>query len=340
MAKMLKILSRHKINSLAWDACVAASSQRILYGYSWYLDAVLPEPFWKWVGVVLTDETGQYQAVMPIPLRQKRILGITYSWVVHQPFFCQVLGVFSRNNALDATPFFRAMQQKFRYGSTVNVRQQPDQLGLSGTIRPTTTHILDLSADYKTIYQNYTQDRKKNLRQARRGFEINDNWVVEESTEIGPLLVLFRENHADTIEGGVADWAYLIFRKLVDELSQRGLVTLRYAIRDGRIEAGALFVREGNRIIYLFNAASEIGRRGNARTLLIDRVIQKFAGDCDEGGPLLFDFESPEKSAIRHFYQSFGATEESFWEMRWNRLNPVENKLRSLRKAMQIRDAQ
>ncbi len=86
---MLKILPRNKINSQAWDACVAASSQQVLYGYSWYLDAVLPAPFWKWVGVVMTDETNQYQVVMPIPLRRKRVLGITYSWVAHQPFFCQ-----------------------------------------------------------------------------------------------------------------------------------------------------------------------------------------------------------------------------------------------------------
>lgn len=337
MAKVLKILPRHKINSPAWDACVAASSQRILYGYSWYLDAVLPAPFWKWVGVVLTDESGQYQAVMPIPLRQKRAFGITYGWVVHQPFFCQFLGVFSRDETFDATPFFRAMQQEFRYGSSVRVRQEPNELRSLGTIRPIATHILDLSAGYETISQNYTQDRKENLRRARRRFDIADKWTVEESTEIETLLTLFRENHADTIDGGVADWAYLIFRNLVEELSRRGLATLRYAIRDRQVEAGALFVREGNRVIYLFNAASEVGRQGNARTLLIDQMIQECAGCCYEGKPLLFDFESPEKSAIRHFYQSFGATEEPFWEMRWNRLNPVENKLRSLLKAIQIR---
>ena len=90
---MLKILSRHQIDTSAWDTCVAASPQRIVYGYSWYLDAVMPAPSWKWMGYVLTDEAGHYQAVMPIPLRRKQLAGVTYEWVVHQPFFCQFLAI-------------------------------------------------------------------------------------------------------------------------------------------------------------------------------------------------------------------------------------------------------
>lgn len=143
------------------------------------------------------------------------------------------------------------------------------------------------------------------------------------STNPEPLITLFQQNHTAGIDGGVADWAYDILRNLITELSKRKLITLRYACRNGRIDAGALFVYEGNRIIYLFNAASETGRRGNARTLLIDQLIQEKAGM-----ELVFDFESPEKLAIRDFYRSFGAVEEPFYELRWNRLSLVENLLR------------
>ena len=320
---MLQILSRHQINTNAWDACVAASPQQILYGYSWYLDAVLPTPMWKWMGVVLADETVGYQAVMPIPLRQKGLAGIVAEWVVHQPFFCQILDVFSRNNTSDAmADFWEIMQRTFRYGSTISTRQQPENEHLFDAIRPASTHVLNLSVDYATLYQRYSPDRKRNLRRAQAV-----GWNLIESVDIEPLLALFQENHACEIDGGVANWAYDILRNLVVELDKRGMATLQYTVLNNRIEAGALFVREGNRIIYLFNAASETGSRGNARTLLIDRVIQDNAEKFDAGKPLIFDFESPEKLSIRQFYQSFGTTEEPFWSVRWNRLNPVNRLL-------------
>ena len=323
---MLQFLARHQISTDAWDACVAASSQRILYGYSWYLDVVLPAPMWKWMGIVLTNETGDYQAVMPIPLRRKGITGIATEWVVHQPFFCQLLGVFSRENAADPTAdFWEIVEQTFRYGSTFSVRQLPESNHSFDTIQSASTHILDLSPNYATLYKRYSSDRKRNLRRAQA-----IGWTLTESVDIEPLLAMFQENHASDIDGGVADWAYVILGNLFAELSKRGMATLQYAILNNRIEAGALFVREGNRIIYLFNAASKTGRQENARTLLIDQMIQANAGRCDAEKPVIFDFESPEKPSIRQFYQSFGTIEEPFWEVRWNRLSMLENAVRSI----------
>lgn len=318
----MQLIPRRHIDAAAWDACVAASAQRIIYGYSWYLDAVLPAPDWQWVGVVFTDKTDAYQAVLPVPLRRKRVLGFTYAWVVHQPLFCQVLGVFSRDKLVNPVPFLEVMAQQFRYGSTISLCQKPDSLPNLEQLRPLSTHILDLSADYETIYRRYTHDRKLNLRRAKAA-----NWEILESTDLDPLLKLFLDNHANDIAGGVAGWAYDIFRNLVKELQQRGISKLIYALHEDKVEAGALFVQEGNRIIYLFNAASNLGRHGNARTLLIDQMIQE---KCAQ--PLLFDFESPEKESIRKFYKSFGANEETFWTWRWNRLNAIERAVLRVKK--------
>ncbi|GAB3776144.1 hypothetical protein GCM10028818_21260 [Spirosoma horti] len=186
------------------------------------------------------------------------------------------------------------------------------------------TQVLNLSSGYDALYQLYSHDRKLNLKRA-----LAANWTIMESTDPEPLITLFRENHATGIDRGVADWAYAILRNLLAELSTRKLMTLRYACQNGRIDAGALFVCEGNRVIYLFNAASEIGRRGNARTLLIDQLIQEKAGM-----EVVLDFESPEKSTIRDFYRSFGAVEEPFYALRWNRLSLVENMLRVSRRPL------
>lgn len=316
---MLRFLSRSEVDPVAWDACVTASWQQIMYGYSWYLDAVAGGGRWRWVGLVLVDEAGMYRAVMPVPLRRK--FGV---WVVHQPLFCQFLDVFSPDKTLDEWPFLQAVQQRYRYGSVLGIRPYPHPSLNFDLVRERTTHLLDLSVGYETIARHYTRDRQRNLRRA-----VDYGWRVTDSIDPEPLLTLFRNHHADGIDGGVGEWAYNILRRLIQALQERGLATIRYALGNGQIEAGALFGREGNRIIYLFNAASETGRRGNARTLLIDQVIRANAGR-DAGKPILFDFESPPKESIVNFYRSFGATEVVFWEVRWSRLTMVERLAKTL----------
>lgn len=322
---MLRFLLRSEIDTVAWDTCVAASAQRIVYGYSWYLDAVLPGPSWRWTGLVLPEDKGGYCAVLPVPLRRKFVAGVAYDWVVHQPLFCQFLTVFSPDATFDPMPFVQAVQQRYRYGSVLCLNfPMPSSPDLS-RVDHRTTHVLDLSADYPTLARHYTRDRQRNLRRAKQY-----GWTIVNSTDPEPLLTLFRTNHADGIDGGVGDWAYDILRHLIRALHGRGRATLRYALSNGQIEAGALFVREGNRIIYLFNAASETGRRGNARTLLIDQVFRENAGQRHADKPVLFDFESPQKPSVVNFYRSFGAVADGFCAMRWNRLTVVEKVVKAL----------
>ncbi|GAA4403252.1 hypothetical protein GCM10023187_19160 [Nibrella viscosa] len=297
----IQLLPRSEINDAAWNRCVEQSPQRVMYGYTWYLDCVA----WRWTGFVVSGHAGAYQAVMPVPLRRK--FG---RWVVHQPLFCQFLGVFGQGAVM---PFWEAMQQHFRYCSIyATVQPPPDRSDFQ--LQQHYTHVLDLSPDYALIRQHYNRDRQLNLRRAEAA-----NWTVTDDYDIEPLLRMFRQNHADTIPGTVADWAYDRLRTLYRSLSSRGLTTLRYTRRAGVIEAGVLFVQEGHRIVYLFNAATATGRHGNARTLLIDQLLQEKAGQ-----PLLFDFESPDKPSIAGFYQSFGAVGQPYWTVRYSRLNRFE----------------
>ncbi|MDB5240821.1 MAG: hypothetical protein JWP57_1446 [Spirosoma sp.] len=330
LPSMLRFLARSEVDTGAWDACVAASKQRIIYGYSWYLDALTGQGEWsgsvpvaplmRWDGLVIVGDAGTYRAVMPVPLRRK--FG---RWVVHQPLFCQFLSVFSRDEAVNPMSLLQAVQQQYRYGSILCLGQFPHLAVGFNAIRQRTTHVLDLSVGYEVIAGRYTRDRKLNLRRA-----IDYNWLITDSTDPEPLLNLFRTHHADGIDGGVGEWAYTILRRLIGALQQRGLATLRYALVNEQTEAGALFVQEGNRIIYLFNAASQTGRKGNARTLLIDQIIRERAGHSHTGKPLIFDFESPEKETVVDFYRSFSAVDDLFWDVRWNRLTVLERAAKHL----------
>lgn len=319
MATSLCLLNRSELDTVAWDKCVTASPNHIVYGYSWYLDSVLSEPGWKWMGLVGTNEVGTYQAVMPIPLRRK--FG---QWVVHQPLFCQFLVVFAQEATVDPLPFYRVVQQHFRYGSKLSLGETTSAPNCFERIEPQHTYVLDLRNSYETIAGNYSRDRRLNLRRAQ-----SVGWQIVESDDIASLITLFRVHHAVGVQGGVGEWAYVILAKLYEALRLRQLARLRYALLDGQIEAGVLFVQEGNRIIYLFNAASTKGRTGNARTLLLDQLIRERAQQ-----PLVLDFESPEKASIAQFYQSFGAAAEPYQTVSWNRLTRIERTLLRIKNSL------
>ena len=269
------------------------------------------------MGLVDVDVQGNYVAVMPVPLRRK--WGV---WRVHQPFFCQMLGVFSRSLTFGAAAFYQFVHERFQHGSVWQVVQCPTLSVPANAVRQLHTQVLDLSNAYPILYARYTPDRRRNLRRAQ-----GMGWQVREATDIDPLVTLFQQNHAHTIDGGVSNQAYGILRNLYTELQLRGMATLLYAERDGQVEAGTLFVQDHNRIIYLFNAATEAGRRGNARTWLIDQHIQKKANQRASPDPMTFDFESPEKPAIQAFYASFGTVLQPYWSVRWSRLSIPERGL-------------
>lgn len=298
------LLHRSQLDSTQWNGFIAASQQRILYAYSWYLDTVSPD----WKALVLT-ENGQWQAVMPLPCRQKWGLK-----VIQQPFFCQFLGIFTHSNVdfQEASNLLLSqLTTSFRYVSIYTGRFAAQTVFPNSLkIKKASNIVLPLHLPYAVLFQNYSNDRKTNLKRAQQF-----GWNLHQSTDIEPIIQLFHKNHSSKIEGGVSDEAYDLLRKLTVVLAQKNALRLVYATKDERIEAGALFAIFDHRIIYLFNAASPTGRKGNGRTWLIDQIIQAYA----ETG-FVFDFESPQLPSIVSFYQSFGGVEEIYTQFTFNDL--------------------
>ncbi len=298
------LLHRSQLDSTQWDDFIAASPQRILYAYSWYLDTVSPD----WKALVVT-QNGQWQAVMPLPCRQKWGLK-----VIQQPFFCQLLGIFAHSNVdfREASNLLLSqLTTSFRYVSIYTGRFAAQTVFPNSLkIKKANTIVLPLHLPYAVLFQNYSNDRKTNLKRAQRF-----GWQSKQSTDIEPIIQLFQKNHSSQIAGGVSEQAYDLLRKITAVLAQKNALRLVYATKDGRIETGALFTIFENRIIYLFNAASPTGRKGNGRTWLIDQIIQEYA-ETD----FVFDFESPELDSIASFYQSFGGVEETYTQFTFNDL--------------------
>ncbi len=300
---------------------MSTAHNALIYGHTWYLDAVTNVLGWKWEGLVIGNvpdghSATHYEAVLPIPLRRR-----WGRWVVYQPLFCQFVALFSPQQ-LDPTPLLLLVYERYRHVSKWHLLLNEPLPGLAAQVRQQVmyTHILPL----QTV-GSYTPDRRMNLRRAARRIANVPDWRVTESADIEPLLTLFRENHADEI--GAAEWAYALFRELFSAVQKQHLGTLRYAWANGQIVAGAMFVAQHGRVIYLFNAANSEGRRLNARSILIDELIrdeQHKAASVTPPTPLMLDFESPEKPGVVSFYESFGATPQPYIVFSWSRSTWLE----------------
>ena len=357
----VRLLNRQDIDDAQWNSFLDNSPHNLIYAYSWYLDIVAP----KWCAFIAENEAG-WQAIMPVPLAKK--WGF---WVVKQPFFCQILGVFFRDNVKLKPEIFVNQLNRLQIGNSkdeiTNLDQQKIQLSrlqignskdeitnldqqnldqqkiskllesafkkqfryvsiyagqnLYSFDNQINTHILNLDKPYERLLEGYNKDRKKNLKTGQ-----NFGWEIEESDDIEPIIALFKNYHANDIEGGVGGNAYRILRKLFSELKKRKIVKLLYVSKNNQIEAGALFVVFKSRIIYLFNAATGLGRKKNARTVLIDSILQQY-----ENTNYVFDFESPEKESVVEFYESFGTQRSTFSQLRYNDLPFPFKQIQNLR---------
>ncbi|MFD3003724.1 GNAT family N-acetyltransferase [Pontibacter toksunensis] len=293
-----------------WDAVVERSPQRQVYAMSWYLDVVSP----GWEGVVEADDAGSYKMVMPVPWRSK--LGIRY---VQQPLFCQQLGIYALEGRVPHgtyLTFIQELYQRFRYVVDYNFNtdnQLPSLLLPEVEAGQTVTLYLNLHSSYEQLYKGYSRDRKMNLKRAHKA-----GLQLRESDNIELIIRFFKEETAGRIYGGVAAGAYDMLRQLYQVLREKGVGKMYYTVdKEGRENSGCLFIIWGGRIVYIFNAAPQHGRRQNGRTLLIDHIIRKYAGQ-----ELLFDFESPDEREqdILHFYKSFGPEVKPIPVLKYNRL--------------------
>ncbi|MBE9464120.1 GNAT family N-acetyltransferase [Dyadobacter subterraneus] len=303
------LLSRSEINDARWNELIAKSGQSVIYGFSWYLDIVCDN--WK---ALVWPSTDNYQIVMPLPIKRKWNIE-----VVQQPLFCQYLGLFSIENLTDQQLdlFLKGLSSSFSYISAYHFN--PDNSSLLQNVlhqfskfevRQNHTFWLSLSGSSSEIWAKYSSDRKANLKRGVR-FE----WVISPGEDIELLIHLFKEHHASGINGGVSDKAYTMLSDMVASLKLRDAIEVLYAQIGGTVHAGVLFVRTGNKVIFLFNAADEIGRRGNARTILLDHYFQS-----NSERPITFDFESPQLKSIASFYKSFGADPIPYFSVRKNDL--------------------
>lgn len=287
-------LRNKDINRTLWDRCMDGADNSLIYGYSFYLDAFCDH----WDGLVLDN----YEGVMPLPWRKK--WGISYLY--HPPFTAQ-LGVFGRSITADVLHLFlAAIPPVFRYWDFPlnyrNVFALP-----SYPLYQRSNYVLGLNKPYTQLQAAYRTQTKRNIKKT-----VAAGCIIKKGIAVADVIPLSRNGAAPAL----TEKEYAPITKLYQQLltAQKALTYGVYG-SNGTLLASAIFFFLQGRAYYILAANSSKGKKCGAAHLLIDTFISHHAQQNME-----LDFEGSDIPGLAFFYSSFGARNEPYAAIHYNKL--------------------
>lgn len=311
----LRLLRHSELDLSAWDTCVNQAEQVVPYAQSWWLQATAG----RWDAVVEIGRQGEYLAVLPLSIKRR-----PWGREVHQPPFTQQLGLLTtaasrQRQLLDYLPIVR--EDYSRLYAQLHTEQALASTPPGFELAKRVTYHLPLTPSYTTLHAGYAADYRRRL---RVNAEAAQSLVVTPTLNAEPLLTLFQQTKGAAAGLGRTHYAQL--RQLIvagQQHNQATLLEVRHPETNDLL-AGALFMLFRTRLVYLFAAASEAGKKASAPLLLLDAAIQQHAGKPD----LVLDFEGGMIPSIARFFANFGATPVPYaalsftqrpWYLQWIR---------------------
>jgi hypothetical protein len=296
---MISYLEHHRIDKNKWDQCVQQAPNALIYARSWYLDIVSP----GWNALI----EGDYKSVFPLTWKKK--YGFYY---LHQPCFTQQLGIFSRGkNDPEKTTgkFLESIPDLFRF-IEIQLNSGNDCSVKGFKVSERITHHLDLNHSYEKIHNLYSENLKRNIRRASR-----NNLELSSGVDPADIIRLFRQNRGKEISTlGNKDFKALLH--LIETAYREQCITvLGVKNSNGKLSAGAVFIRSDHEYIFFFSAIDVEARTTGAMSLIIDCFIRAHAGE-----KMNLDFEGSMDKNLARFYKSFGSKEVVYLQIKKNNL--------------------
>lgn len=289
----IKYLQQKEINKQAWNRCIDAAANGLIYAYSFYLDAMADH----WDALVLDD----YQAVMPLPWRKK--FGIYY---LYQPFLTAQLGLFGNKiNADLLENFLQNIPSKFKLWEFPLNQKNICQLD-HFNLYQRTNYVLNLDQPYEVLFKNYRENIKRNIKKCfQYGCYVKRDIDVSKIIELNKLQAK-----------GVSEKQYQNFSQLYQLLKKKN-VAKSYGVysKQNELLASCVFIFSHKRAYYIFVGNHPNGRTLGASHALIDAFIKDHAAK-----DLWLDFEGSDVRNLAFFYSSFGAKEEMYSAIQMDRL--------------------
>lgn len=287
--------SHTEIDKNKWDECITASQFPIIYGYSWYLDAVSP----NWAALVIESDN-KYDAVFP--LTEKKKLGFRY---LAQPFFCQQLGLFHRlHKPTGIESFIKKIQNEYsHYDITLNETNP-----ITGNYKPRINLVLNLNNEYEFLKKGYSKNRKRDLNKTKKG-----DISFSESSEISDFINFFWKQKGNQIEDLTQD-NYKVINAIFNNAKESSCNKLLFGSNDkGELISASYFLIINNRIIFLLGASNEEGKKKGVMTSMFDLIIKQYSGQN-----MTLDFEGSNIEGVAKFYKSLGGKEKKYISLKGN----------------------
>jgi hypothetical protein len=300
---MIRYVRHHEINKKKWDDCIETAGYSIAYAYSWYLDVVSP----SWDALIDED----YVAVLPLTWKSK--YGLYY---LTQPVYAQQLGAFSKQpvTGLKLKQFLNAIPKKFlHYDINMNPLNNEHSLCFKFRFTLCKTYHLSLRPNYNLIASAYSNDTKRNIS------IIKKHPLILKPIDVETVTRLYKRNVWHKTPGlKISDFKRL--KILIEEVAKRNKVMMLGAYENDLLSAGSIFFICGDKIIFIFGAANNRGRKNGAMRFIFDQVIRDH---CNSG--LLLDFEGSSVKSVEYFYKSFGSEMVPFFNVSFSRFSLLKN---------------
>lgn len=292
---VIRYVTRKEIIKQRWDDCINKASNGLIYAHSFYLDAMADH----WDAILLND----YEAVMPLPWRKK--YGICY---LYQPAFVAQLGLFGNNLTANLLQdFLKAIPSQFRYWDLSLNHNNVFPL-TDFSLLQRSNFVLPLQPPYEQVQHRYRENIKRNIKKARNyGCSVKTDIPIESIVELARQQV----QQDQTAEKDFQKFTFLYY-----SLQQQSKA-ISYGVfsQQEQLLASCVFFFSHKRAYYILVGNHPNGRTLGASHLLIDAFIQDHAGQ-----DLLLDFEGSDLRNLAFFYSSFGAVEEKYAAIQFNRL--------------------
>ena len=284
---MARFIRHQDIDPVLWDRAVRGSSTPTALATFRYLDLLADG---RWNAVVEDD----YRAVLPLPWRAR--LGVPY---IYTPFFLHRMGVFAPHptDGAGTRRLFDAIPKKYRQVDLLlNPDNDPSRLPSHPT--PLTSHYVDLDRPFAELEAGFAANTRRNIKSSGKHFltmEYDENILSD-------IVTLFRNNRGRdrAVSFREADYRRLV--RVAESLLREGMLDV-VGVREpeGRLAAGALMLRDYDRIVFWFSGRD--GRAADSKPMffLLNEYLRQHCAS-----PLVFDFNGSANPNVARFYRGFG----------------------------------
>ena len=292
----ISYLPQANIDKSKWDRCIDTAENGLIYGYSFYLDALSE----NWDALIVND----YETVMPLTWKKKYTI-----YYLYQPFFTASLGIFGNDITAEIVKsFLENIPAKFKYWDFYLNRN--NWFSIPGfPMYERSNYILPLSENYEILRSKYATSHIRNIKRS-----IQYGNVVKKNIPVRDVIQLSKEqskNFSTIEERNYSDFTNLFeFLKEKNQASTYGVYSPQ-----NKLVASCVYFFSHNRAYYILVGNHPDGKTSGASHLMIDAFIREHAGEN-----LVLDFEGSNIPSLAFFYKSFGSLLEKYPGIKMNRL--------------------